>query len=151
MGIVIHNVVFVWMLTIHSVLFLSSCSSGSGENAPGEGNLNWAIRIGGQDFERPGSILVRTDGTILVLGGFVDEVTFGRGEKNETILDPTDGYSDFIAEYNSNGKLTWAKLIGPASIHTALTNGHSCSVGSFSVPRNLARTLILLLILCLPR
>jgi hypothetical protein len=63
---------------------------------------------------RGGPIAAFSDGSCVVTGAFVWNMTFGPGEANETRLDTpvgpygTDHYT-FVARYNADGTLAWAK------------------------------------------
>jgi uncharacterized delta-60 repeat protein len=73
-----------------------------------DGTLAWAKRAGGITFEASHGITGLSDNSTVVTGSFEDIATFGEGEPNETIL-ISDGYEDFVARYNPDGSLGWAK------------------------------------------
>ncbi|MES2566837.1 MAG: SBBP repeat-containing protein [Bacteroidota bacterium] len=74
-------------------------------------NLVWAKSAGGLGYDKSTSIAVDTSGNVYVTGYFNSStITF------DTItLTTTAGYDMFIAKYNSNGNILWAKNIGGAS------------------------------------
>jgi len=77
-----------------------------------DGTLKWAKRAGGSTNDYPGGITSLSDNSTVVAGGFSGSATFGPGEANETILTSTSGFDIFIARYNPNGTLAWAKHAG---------------------------------------
>ena len=82
-----------------------------------DGTLDWVTRAGG-GFDSAGrGISTFFDGTSVVTGYFRDAAVFGAGESNETKLLSTcdPGNSDiFVARYNADGTLVWAKNAGGA-------------------------------------
>jgi len=76
------------------------------------GALRWARAVGGSTSDVARSVTALSDGSCVVTGWFEGTVTFGPLEANQTILTST-GVSDlFIARYNANGTLAWAKQAG---------------------------------------
>jgi len=76
-----------------------------------DGTLAWATRVGGAYHDLGRGISTFADGTSVVTGDFRDTAVFGAGEPNETTLVAIK--SDiFIAKYNSDGTLAWAKRAG---------------------------------------
>jgi hypothetical protein len=53
-----------------------------------------------------------SDGSSIITGLFNNTVTFGLGESNETSLTADGEYDVFIARYDINGSLVWAKREG---------------------------------------
>jgi uncharacterized delta-60 repeat protein len=77
------------------------------------GDLVWAKRAGSTGGAEYGfGLAVNTDGSVLVTGYFEGSATFGQGETNVTTLVSGGGTDAFIAKYNANGTLAWAKRIG---------------------------------------
>jgi uncharacterized delta-60 repeat protein len=75
-----------------------------------DGSLLWAKKIG-DDFQDKGfAITALSDNSIVVTGTFSGSVTFGPGEPDETVL--TGNRDIFIARYNPDGTLLWAKGAG---------------------------------------
>jgi hypothetical protein len=80
------------------------------------GALAWAKRAGSAGRDDGYSITALTDNSIVVSGGYGGggdpgeyPATFGEGDPNKTTL-PHSGWDDiFIARYNPNGALAWAK------------------------------------------
>ncbi|MCX6647487.1 MAG: PKD domain-containing protein, partial [bacterium] len=81
--------------------------------APAEsGNLIWVKRAGGTSTDQGYGITTLSDNSTVVTGWFEGSATFGPGEPNQTVLTSagTMGYEDiFIARYNPDGTLAWAK------------------------------------------
>ena len=82
-------------------------------------------------------IAVFSDGSSVVCGPFEQVATFGAGEPGETTL-TSDGSNDvFIAQYNGNGTLAWAKRAGGTEWETcrgitSLSDGSSVIAGGFA-------------------
>lgn len=91
----------------------SGCSGGFIARYNVDGTLAWAKGpIGDYDFEDSGGIVSCADGSSLVTGFFTDSATFGVGELNETHLESAGSGDIFIARYNEDGTLAWAKRAG---------------------------------------
>jgi prepilin-type N-terminal cleavage/methylation domain-containing protein len=103
-----------------------------------DGSLAWAKRAGGIDWENPPYITSNTDGSSVIVGYFYGDIIFGGGEANETTLSSIGSniYDIFIAKYNANGSLAWAKRAGGANSDYGidiggLVDGSSVVIGSF--------------------
>lgn len=77
-----------------------------------DGTLAWAKKSGGIFNDEGKSIAALSDGSSLVTGYFMDAATFGSGENNQTILASGGNKDIFIAKYNPDGTLAWAKKTG---------------------------------------
>ncbi len=77
-----------------------------------DGNLVWVKQIGGIDWDRGNGIDSFSDDTSVVCGRFSDSATFGQGEPNEIVLNSAGGNDIFIARYDPDGSLAWAKQAG---------------------------------------
>ena len=77
-----------------------------------DGNLVWAKGAGGSGFDFGNSITAISDNSTVLTGPFVGTATFGTGEINETVLTSAGGSDIFIARYNPDGTLLWAKRAG---------------------------------------
>ena len=77
-----------------------------------DGALAWARRAGGTDFDEGRAVSVLSDDSIVLSGTFIDSATFGPGEANETVLVSDGSYDIFIARYNPDGTLVWARRAG---------------------------------------
>ncbi len=78
----------------------------------GEGNLIWAKRAGGTDDDWGYGITTLSDDSTVVTGHFSATATFGEGEASETILVLYGASDIFVARYNPEGTLAWAKRAG---------------------------------------
>ena len=76
------------------------------------GILVWAKRAGGSSYDVGYAITVFSDDSIVVTGDFWDLATFGEGEISETILTSSGEEDIFVARYNLDGTLVWAKRAG---------------------------------------
>jgi uncharacterized delta-60 repeat protein len=88
------------------------------------GALNWARRAGGTNSDGGQAISVLSDDSIVIIGVFWSTATFGSGEGNETVLSFADDFNTFIARYNPDGTLHWARRAGG----TEFDCGHAISV-----------------------
>lgn len=77
------------------------------------GTLVWAKRAGGisEDYGAT-AVLVYPDGSSIITGSFTDTAVFGQGETNSTTLVSAGSRDIFVARYNANGTLAWAKRAG---------------------------------------
>ncbi|MFH1676304.1 MAG: hypothetical protein ABIC40_04690 [bacterium] len=82
------------------------------KNPSPHGSLLWAKRTGGQNIDDGYDIAALSDDSIVLTGDFIGSVAFGEGEPNETVLTASGGNDIFIAKYNSDGMLVWAKRAG---------------------------------------
>jgi hypothetical protein len=83
-----------------------------------EGNFVWARKAGGLFSEYAGALAVDAAGNCYVTGRYGSDATFGEGEPNETKLaglGGNNGEDIFVAKYDTNGKLQWAKSAGGRS------------------------------------
>ena len=76
------------------------------------GTLSWANCAGGLDVDHGYGITVLSDNSIVITGDFRGSATFGEGEPNEIVLVSVEGNDIFIARYNPDGELSWAKCAG---------------------------------------
>ena len=101
-----------------------------------DGSLAWAESAGGSDWDSGQGIASLSDNSIVVTGSFRTTATFGSGESNETQLD-TVGFNDiFIAQYNADGILQWARHAGSISNDqgsgiTTLSDNSTIVTGSY--------------------
>jgi len=101
-----------------------------------DGTLAWAKRAGGLSGDTPWGIATYADGSCVVAGSMSDVATFGPGEVNETRLTATGEFDVFVARFNANGTLAWAKHAGGimqdvARDITAFPDGSSVITGRF--------------------
>jgi hypothetical protein len=79
---------------------------------PIDGNMIWAKRAGGTSTDHSSSITSLSDNSTVVVGQYYDSSTFGPGEPNETTLSSLGNNDIFIARFNRDGELEWAKSVG---------------------------------------
>ncbi|MBI3725225.1 hypothetical protein HY251_14940 [bacterium] len=70
------------------------------------------------------SVSAAPDGSVIACGYMKNDLTFGKGDTNETTLSTPTSFAPFVAKYNSDGTLAWAKM--PTT--TTLGRGASASV-----------------------
>lgn len=76
-----------------------------------DGGLVWARQMGGPGSDRAAGMTVDADGNCYVTGYFEKTADFDPGP--EAFLLTSSGYHDvFVAKYNSDGELVWAKKMG---------------------------------------
>ena len=104
-----------------------------------DGNFIWAKQAGSTFTDQAQAIAVDGLGNSYMTGRFADVATFGAGDANQTVLTVGNLSEDaFIAKYNSNGLLQWAKQISGASSDQAFGiaidgAGNSYVTGGFSL------------------
>ena len=102
-----------------------------------DGTLAWAKRAGGANYDWGNDITTLSDNSTVVTGVFSDSATFGPGESTETVLNSAGNYEFFIAHYNPDGTLAWAKRAGGADWDigygiTTLSDNSTVVTGVFS-------------------
>jgi len=105
-----------------------------------DGALAWAKRAGGTGADECTGIAPLPDGSSFITGYFNNTASFGKGENNETSLTIEGTYENediFIARYNADGTLAWAKNAGGAGDDrgvavTTMQNGNAVFTGDFS-------------------
>ncbi len=104
------------------------------------GLLVWAKRAGGTNYANYAgdrSIAIDSGGSSYITGTFAIAATFGLGEVNETTLTALETFGTagiFVARYDSNGDLLWAKQAGGTERNAGLGiavdgNGNSYVTG----------------------
>ena len=81
-----------------------------------DGLLEWARRAGGSNFDGSRAITIDNFGNLYIIGNFLQTVTFGAGQSNETTFTAAGSFDSFIAKYNTAGEFQWAKQIGGIGI-----------------------------------
>jgi hypothetical protein len=76
------------------------------------------------------------DGSFLLSGSFEGSIALGRSEQNETVLISDGRWDVFIARYNEDGTLSWARKEGGPGYEggsgvTVLPDGSCVVVGGF--------------------
>jgi hypothetical protein len=74
-----------------------------------DGTLAWVKSAGGVDKDDGNAIASLSGNSTVVTGGFKSDAIFGYDEPNETTLTCAGGWDNYIAQYNSDGALAWAK------------------------------------------
>jgi uncharacterized delta-60 repeat protein len=102
------------------------------------GYLEWAKRAGAPEYDYGSAITTLSDNSTVVAGTFVGTATFGPGDANETILTSAGGSDIYVARYNSDGALVWAKRAGGAEYDygsgiTVLSDDSIVAVGYFQL------------------
>jgi Beta-propeller repeat/Domain of unknown function (DUF5122) beta-propeller len=97
----------------------------------------WAKRAGGSSSDDAFEIATDGAGNSYATGRFLGTATFGAGEANETMLTSAGSNDGFVARYDSNGALIWARRAGGASSDDAFGiaadgAGNSYVTGQFS-------------------
>ncbi|MFQ5542731.1 MAG: DUF1565 domain-containing protein [Nitrospiria bacterium] len=102
-----------------------------------EGVLVWVKQAGGGSREEGFGVASFPDGSFVITGFFSSTIHLGAGEENETSL-RSEGRSEiFIARYNANGTLSWAKRAGGTGSESGLalatfSDGSAVVTGRFS-------------------
>ena len=102
------------------------------------GTLAWAKQAGGLGSNDASGITTLSNDSTVLTGYISGSVTFGPGETNQTILTSSGNYDIFIAQYNTNGTLAWAKRAGGTANDqcwgvTTLSDNSTVSTGYFSL------------------
>ena len=102
-----------------------------------QGQCVWARQIAGSNKDDAYDVVLRSDGTVLVMGEFVGATTIGNSN-----LFSQGGFDIFLAAFSPAGDLIWARPIGATSddFAIALASGESGSAiftGSFTGDINL--------------
>ena len=103
-----------------------------------DGTLTWVKGVFGTSYEWGRSIAALADGGALVTGTIRETVTFGEGEANKTVLTAVKGQDMFIARYDADGGLVWAKRVGGNNNDrgggvAALPDGSALVTGQFAI------------------
>jgi Leucine-rich repeat (LRR) protein len=94
-----------------------------------DGTLDWVAGNGGGGFDVGNGISALSDGGCVVAGAFIGTATFGSGQPGQTVLETAGGNDLFVARYNSDGMLVWAKRAGGANQDRAHDLSVADSVG----------------------
>ena len=79
------------------------------------GALVWARRAGGSSTDEGRGIAIDSAGNSYVSGFFAGNATFGLGDLNQTTLTSAGSLDIFVAKYDPNGELVWARRAGGSS------------------------------------
>ena len=102
-----------------------------------DGTLAWAKRAGGEDFDRGWSVSALSDDSFLVTGYYRTSTTLGAGEVNETTFTSAGDDDIFVANFATDGSLTWARSAGGNGFDrgqsiSALPDGAAIATGVFT-------------------
>ena len=91
----------------------------------------WAKEAGGSNFRESKSIAVDASGNSYVTGNYATSISFGT-----TTLTGSPNGSTYVAKYDSNGNLVWAKQVGGTSVVESAdiavdVSGNTFITGSF--------------------
>ena len=117
-------------------VFILLCVAASVPAQAQESMLLWARRAGGSSYDCGSGIAALSDGGALVSGRFYGSATFGSGEPNATTLTSEGDKDIFVAKYNPDGTLAWARHAGGSQNDygygiAALSNGSALVTGYF--------------------
>lgn len=76
------------------------------------GNLAWARKIGGADFDFGRSITVSAAGNVFTTGSFRGTVDFDPGPGTSFLTSASGGNDIFISKLDAAGNFVWAKQLG---------------------------------------
>ncbi len=101
-----------------------------------DGTLAWAKRAGEASFDSSHGITTLSDDSTVMTGSFCQSATFGEGEANETVLESYGNRDIFVARYNPDGTLIWAKRAGGTDVDgghgiTTLSDDTTVVTGSY--------------------
>jgi hypothetical protein len=101
-----------------------------------DGHLVWVKQAGGTGSAGGFGLGMDGSGNIYITGTFNHSATFGASEPNETTLVSAGSNDIFVAKYDANGGLLWAKQAGGAVPAYGLgiavdTSGNSYVTGQF--------------------
>ncbi|MCX6647490.1 MAG: hypothetical protein NTY09_14185 [bacterium] len=102
-----------------------------------DATLAWAINAGGQYGDEGNAVTAISGNSIVVTGYFSGSAIFGKGEVNQTIMDSFGPDDIFLAQFNQDGSLAWAKhdggtLDSKGSGITALSDNSAVITGYFN-------------------
>jgi uncharacterized delta-60 repeat protein len=80
-----------------------------------DGTLAWVTSAGGPDNDGGFGIITLSDDSTVVTGTFRESATFGQGEPNQTVITSAGITDAYVARYNTDGTLAWAKRGGGSS------------------------------------
>ncbi len=96
-------------------LFLSLvAASACGESGQDLDDFAWGRSAGGTGDDVAYAVATGPNDAILVTGTFEETITFGAGDVTEVLLAALDGKEMFVAKYDRDGGLVWARFAGGA-------------------------------------
>ncbi len=96
-----------------------------------DNRLAWARRVGSTGNDEGQSLAITSDGGVVVTGVIRGTAIFGAGEMHYIPLYNFGAYTAFVARYNSDGALVWAKA--PTSDHGWIGGGNATTLPDDSV------------------
>jgi hypothetical protein len=81
-----------------------------------DGTLAWALKEGGSGDDQPRSVVATSDGGALVAGNFYATCVFARGLPEQMTLGNTGNADQFLARYDAEGTLLWARRAGGSGL-----------------------------------
>lgn len=73
--------------------------------------IEWAVQLGGEQFDSGKSITIDNEGNILTTGLFGETADFDPGPSNQLLT--SAGFNDiFISKLTSSGEFIWAAKMG---------------------------------------
>ncbi len=102
-------------MTKYIYIILLACSFASAQS------LHWAMKVGDVGNDICSDVAVDAAGNVYAVGIFKNSVDFDPGPGVFYINELSDTVGDmYLAKYNRNGALVWAKAVGGASNYSAL-------------------------------
>ncbi len=95
-----------------------------------KGTLLWAKATTGTGSARAEDVVVSSDGDSIVTGSFNGSVTLGAGDPTQTTLESTSNDDLFLARYDEQGQLLWAKRAVASGTAMAEIRARAVAVGS---------------------
>jgi len=96
-----------------------------------DGTFLWVKREGGMEVDIVQNILTLPNGSFFIEGYFHEVTTIGSGEPNEIIFTETGSAGRFLAKFNPDGALIWAKRIGDSNRIASFADGSVVITGGF--------------------
>jgi len=77
-----------------------------------DGELAWAERAGSSGLETATGVAALGDGSFLLTGFFMGEITFDADEQGELTLESSGADTSYVARYSGGGAVAWAIPLG---------------------------------------
>lgn len=106
----------------HSVTLMSAgADDGFVARYASTGALDWARRFGGVESEFSSAVAVGADSAVLITGRFRQPAEFDAGDAGTFTLDGQASDDVYVAAYDRDGSLAWAKWAGGPGDETGLS------------------------------
>lgn len=130
------NLLRMKTMLIATALTLAAACEVDDADESARGNFIWIKQAGMSGDDSPVKVAALPGDSFVVTGHFVASAVFGEGETNETTLVSAGDKDVFLAKYDVNGGLLWAKRAGGLSdvtVHSlsATANGAIMIGGTF--------------------